>query len=110
MYADVADYYEWKFNRRATGLVISGIMFAIKFGIAIGGFVSLKLLAAFHYVPNQVQTPEAITGIKLLFSVIPAVLSLVYGLILIFYPINEAKLLQIEADLKERKAVGAGAA
>jgi GPH family glycoside/pentoside/hexuronide:cation symporter len=104
MYADVADYYEWKFKRRATGLVTSGIMFAIKFGIAIGGFLTLQLLAAFHYVPNQAQAPEAITGIKLLFSVIPAALSLVYGIILVFYPINEAKLLQIEADLKARKA------
>jgi GPH family glycoside/pentoside/hexuronide:cation symporter len=104
MYADVADYYEWKFKRRATGLVTSGIMFAIKFGIAIGGFVSLQLLALFHYQANQVQTAEAITGIKLLFSVIPAGLSLVYGVILIFYPINETTLLQIEADLKARKA------
>ncbi len=104
MYADVADYYEWKFNRRATGLVTSGIMFAIKFGIAIGGFFTLKMLAAFHYVPNQAQTPEAIMGIKLLFSVIPAVLSAVYGLLLIFYPINETFLLQIESDLKARKA------
>ena len=109
MYADVADYYEWKFGRRATGLVISGIMFAIKAGIAIGGPLTMAILAAHHYVPNQAQTPEAITGIKLLFSVIPAVLSLVYGLILIFYPINEAKLLQIEADLKARKAGEMGA-
>jgi GPH family glycoside/pentoside/hexuronide:cation symporter len=104
MYADVADYYEWKFARRATGLVISGIMFAIKFGIAIGGFVTLQLLALFHYAPNQVQTPEAVTGIKLLFSVIPAALSLIYGVILIFYPISETMLLRIEADLKARKA------
>jgi GPH family glycoside/pentoside/hexuronide:cation symporter len=103
MYADVADYYEWKFKRRATGLVISGIMFAIKFGIAIGGFLTLRLLAAYHYVPNQVQSPEAVKGIKLLFSVIPAALSLIYGVILIFYPISEARLQKIEEDLKRRK-------
>jgi GPH family glycoside/pentoside/hexuronide:cation symporter len=103
MYADVADYYEWKFKRRATGLVTSGIMFAIKFGVAIGGFLTLRLLAAFHYVPNQAQSPGAVTGIKLLFSVIPAVLSLVYGVILIFYPINEARLQKIEEDLRKRK-------
>jgi GPH family glycoside/pentoside/hexuronide:cation symporter len=61
-------------------------------------------------VANQEQTPEAITGIKLLFSVIPAALSLVYGIILFFYPINEAKLLDIESDLKARRAAEAGAA
>jgi GPH family glycoside/pentoside/hexuronide:cation symporter len=104
MYADVADYYEWKFRRRATGLVISGIMFAIKAGIAIGGFMTLRLLAAFHYVPNQAQAPEAVTGIKLLFSVIPAAFSLVYGAILVLYPINEAMLQRIEAELGKRRS------
>jgi Na+/melibiose symporter-like transporter len=59
MYADVADYYEWKFARRA---------------------------------------------IKLLFSVIPAGLSLVYGLILTLYPINEAMLRRIEGELKARRS------
>jgi GPH family glycoside/pentoside/hexuronide:cation symporter len=109
MYADVADYYEWKFRRRATGLVTSGIMFAIKFGITIGGPLTMAVLASFHYVAPianqpQNQPAEAVLGIKLLFSVIPAVLSLVYGLVLFFYPINEAKLQEIEADLKARKA------
>jgi GPH family glycoside/pentoside/hexuronide:cation symporter len=104
MYADVADYYEWKFERRATGLVISGIMFAIKAGIAIGGFLTLTLLAVFHYVPNQAQAPETVTGIKLLFSVIPGVLSLVYGSILMLYPIDEPLLQRIETDLKARKS------
>jgi GPH family glycoside/pentoside/hexuronide:cation symporter len=79
-------------------------MFAIKAGIVIGGFATLRLLAAFHYVPNQVQAPEAVTGIKLLFSVIPAGLSLVYGLILTLYPINEAMLRRIEGELKARRS------
>jgi len=104
MYSDVADYYEWKFRRRATGLVISGIMFAIKAGIAIGGFLTLKLLDVFNYVPNQVQTPESIKGIKLLFSVIPGIFALICGLILILYPIDEATLRKIETELKERKS------
>ena len=110
MYADVADYYEWKFRRRATGLVISGIMFAIKAGVAIGGFLTLSLLAVFHYVPNQVQEPGAVNGIKLLFSVIPAALSLLYGLILVLYPIDEPLLQKIEAELAERRAAQPAAA
>jgi Na+/melibiose symporter-like transporter len=69
----------------------------------------MAVLASFHYVAPianqpQNQPAEAVLGIKLLFSVIPAVLSLVYGLVLFFYPINEAKLQEIEADLKARKA------
>jgi GPH family glycoside/pentoside/hexuronide:cation symporter len=103
MYADVADYYEWRSGRRATGLVTSGIMFAIKFGVAIGGFVTLQLLAAFHYAPNQVQAPAALHGIRLLFTVVPAALSLVYGLILLLYPIDETTLRTIESDLSARR-------
>jgi len=37
MYADTADYSEWKWGRRATGLVFSAASFAQKFGWAIGG-------------------------------------------------------------------------
>ncbi|RPI20847.1 MAG: MFS transporter [Acidobacteria bacterium] len=101
MYSDVADYYEWKFRRRATGLVISGIMFAIKAGIAVGGFLTLKLLDIFEYVPNQPQTEGSITGIKLMFSIIPGIFALICGLVLVFYPINEEMLQNIEQDLKE---------
>jgi len=104
MFTDVADFHEWKFGFRATGLVIAGIMFAIKMGVAIGGFLLLKLLDVFGYVANQPQTPETIRGIKLLFSLIPAAFILVCGIVLCFYPINEKLLATIEGDLKQRKS------
>jgi len=104
MFTDVTDYHEWKFGRRATGLIIAGIMFAIKLGVAIGGFLQLRTLDAFGYVPNVAQTPQAVTGIKLLFSVIPAAFIIVCGIILFFYPIDEKMLEKIEVDLKQRKS------
>ena len=79
-------------------------MFAIKMGVAIGGSLQLHLLDVFGYKANVAQTPEAIVGIKLLFSIIPAAFILVCGLVLCFYPINEKLLAKIEADLKERKS------
>jgi GPH family glycoside/pentoside/hexuronide:cation symporter len=104
MFTDITDFHEWKFGRRATGLVIAGIMFAIKLGVAVGGFLQLRILDAFGYVANVAQTPEAVTGIKLLFSVIPAAFIIVCGIILFFYPVNERILETIEVDLKERKS------
>ena len=103
MFADATDFHEWKFDRRATGLVIAGIMFAIKLGVAIGGWLQLRLLDAFGYEANVAQTPEALMGIKLLFSVIPAAFILICGILLCFYPVNEKLLATIEVDLKERK-------
>jgi GPH family glycoside/pentoside/hexuronide:cation symporter len=104
MFTDVTDFHEWKFGRRATGLIIAGIMFAIKMGVAIGGSLQLKLLDVFGYKAHVAQTPGAIVGIKLLFSIIPAAFILICGLVLCFYPINEKLLAKIEVDLKERKS------
>ena len=104
MFTDITDFHEWKFGRRATGLVIAGIMFAIKLGVAVGGFLQLRILDAFGYVANIVQTPKAVTGIKLLFSVIPAAFIIICGIILFFYPVNEKLLETIEVDLKNRKS------
>ncbi len=103
MFTDVTDFHEWKFGRRATGLVIAGIMFAIKMGVAAGGYLILKLLDYFGYVANQAQTPETTQGIKLILSVVPAGFLLVCGVLLVLYPISEKLLVTIEADLRVRK-------
>lgn len=102
MFTDVADFHQWKFGQRATGLVIAGIMFAIKMGVAIGGFLGLYMLGLYGYDKSQTITPEVIGGIKTLFSLIPAGFILVCGLILCFYPINETLLTKMETDLNKR--------
>lgn len=103
MFADVADYHEWKFNQRATGLVTAGIMFAIKLGVAIGGFLGLYLLGGYGYEKGAEITPEIIDGIKFLFSVVPAIFILFSGALLFFYPVDEKLLETIEIELNERK-------
>jgi GPH family glycoside/pentoside/hexuronide:cation symporter len=103
MFADVADFHEWKFKKRATGLVTAGIMFAIKLGVAVGGFLGLYILGQYGYQKDAEITPEIMNGIKLLFSIIPAAFILVCGITLYFYPINDKLLAQIEVDLNERK-------
>ncbi len=45
MYADTADYGEWKKGRRATGLVFSASTMSQKFGWAFGAYVALTLMA-----------------------------------------------------------------
>ena len=103
MFADVADFHAWKFKKRATGLVTAGIMFAIKLGVAVGGFLGLYFLGLFGYSKGVTDTPEVINGIKLLISIIPAAFILVCSIMLYFYPINDKLLTQIVTDLNERK-------
>ena len=100
LYTDVADYGEWKFGRRATGLVFSAAMFAQKMGLTIGGAASGWMLAAYGFVANQEQTPEALMGIRIMFCIIPGALALLNGIILLFYPLNTASTEQMYRELK----------
>ena len=103
MYADTADYSEWKWGRRATGLVFSAASFAQKFGWAIGGAGVGWLLAYFDYVPNAAQSPRTINGILLMMSIIPAVGALIAVGALWFYDLDEPEVVRISAELEVRR-------
>ncbi len=104
MIADVADYSEWKNNRRATAIIFSAMMVGLKAGLSIGGALTTSLLGYFDYVPNSlVQSESAINGIKLLISVFPAIPFLIGFGLLFFYEINKKMEVQIESDLKGRR-------
>ena len=105
MIADVADYSEWKTNRRATAIIFSAMMVGLKGGLSIGSALLTKILGLFHYVPNSdaVQSETAIHGTKMLVSVFPAIPFLIGAALLFFYEINKKMEVQIETDLKERR-------
>lgn len=103
MYADTADYAEWKFGRRATGIVFSAATFGQKFGWGIGGAITGWLLTIFNYVPNADQSPEALLGIKLMLSIIPGILMILSVGLLFFYDLSEPFMEKVQADLAERR-------
>ena len=106
MFADSADYSEWRTGRRATGLIFSAAGMSNKLGWAIGGPLAVWLLASFGYQASVAQTPHALHGILLLFTVIPAVGFLLTGLGMIFYPLNEARMKKLQGELQERQVNG----
>ncbi len=103
MYADTADYAEWKRGRRTTGLVFSASTMAQKIGWALGAFVALRLMAGVGFEANQLQTEESKRGLRLLFSLIPATLGILSMILLFFYPLGDEKIEQISADLQQRR-------
>jgi glycoside/pentoside/hexuronide:cation symporter, GPH family len=106
MIADVADYSEWKNNRRATAIIFSAMMVGLKGGLTIGSALLTKILGVYNYIPNSntAQTETAIHGTKMLVSVFPAIPFLVGAALLFFYQINKKMEVQIENDLKQRRA------
>lgn len=104
MYADVADYGEWRSGRRSTGLVFSAAMFAQKMGLTIGGAGAGALLSLIGFVANQDQTPEALEGLRIIFSLVPGALALCNGLVLLLYPIREETVEQMGRELAASRA------
>ena len=105
MIADVADFSEWKNNRRATAIVFSAMMVGLKLGLTIGSSLVTQILSSYGYVANSElgQSSEAILGTKLLVSVYPAIPFLIGVALLFFYEINKSMESQIEFDLKQRR-------
>jgi GPH family glycoside/pentoside/hexuronide:cation symporter len=105
--ADTADFAEWKFAARSTGLVFSATTCAQKAGMGIGAAVAGMILDRSGYVPNAEQAEQsamAIKGILLMMSLIPAVG--LAGLALAFtgYGLTEPLSRQIRAELAARRA------
>lgn len=101
MYADAADYSQWKTGRRATGLVFSASSMTQKLGWTVGGAVTLWLLAFYGFEANTVQSEQTIQGIKRMMGLVPALAALVSGLFMIFYKLNETSMEEIMTDLEK---------
>lgn len=106
MIADVADYSEWKNNRRATAIIFSAMMVGLKAGLSIGSSLVSWILGKYNYLPKSTtgQTETAINGIKMLVSIYPAIPFLIAVGLLFFYKINKKMEVQIESDLRQRRA------
>ncbi|MFV1980974.1 MAG: glycoside-pentoside-hexuronide (GPH):cation symporter [Rhodothermia bacterium] len=102
MLADAADYSEWMTHRRATGLIFSAGTLSMKVGTAVAAAASGWMLAWYGYAANVEQTAEALLGIRLLFSLIPALVGVVLLVVFQFYKLDESLLDRIEADLIQR--------
>lgn len=103
MYADTADFSEWKTGRRATAMIFSAASFAQKLGGALAGAIMGWLLAGLGYVANQVQTNSSEQGIVLLMTIIPGLFALLAVLVIKFYPLSDNRLEEIQLELRSKK-------
>jgi GPH family glycoside/pentoside/hexuronide:cation symporter len=102
MYADTADYNEWKHGRRATAMTFSAATFAQKLGGSLGSAGMLWILAAIGYAAKQAQSGASQTGIALLQTVIPGVFALIAVGVTSFYNLTGKQLEKIQQELKNR--------
>lgn len=111
MIADVADYSEWKTNRRATAIIFSAMMVGLKAGLSIGGALVTWILGLYGYIPKNsavagheiVQPHSVAEGARMLVSVFPSIPFLLGVGLLFFYAIDKKMEVKIEAELKQRR-------
>lgn len=103
MYADTADYTEYKTGRRATAMTYAAATFSQKLGGALASFVIGGALTAVGYVANASQTEESQQTLRLLMSLAPAAVALLSVLILAFYGLNRTKMEAVTTELLRRR-------
>ena len=107
MIGDVADHVEYENHRRATGFCFSGIVLALKLGLGFGGAIAGIIISMFGYVSGDVfvQNDSALMGIRLVSSIIPALLFAVGVVALHFYPITKEYNENMQAELAARRRI-----
>ena len=108
LYGDVADYGEWKFGRRSTGLVYSASLFAIKTGVVVAGFLLPLFLDSFRLCEQMSRRrtrPSSASSWP--FRSRPALCGLLNAVALLIFPLNQKRVDEIERDLTSRRAAAA---
>ncbi len=104
IFADVADYSEWKTGRRFTGIVFATICFALKAGLALGSASFLWIMSGmFGYDPKHPELPQAVHGFRVCTGLVVGILFAVCTLLLISYKLNKRVTLQMAGELAERR-------
>jgi glycoside/pentoside/hexuronide:cation symporter, GPH family len=108
IYTDAADFGEWKFGRRATGLIMAASLFALKLGLTLGGAaVGLDPraygfeagVAAVGRDDDRHSTPDELLPGRLRHRR--------WSLIMFLYPLNDKMMVTIEEDLTARRGEAA---
>ena len=104
MLADTVEYGEYKSGIRSEAVVFSVQTFTVKFGSAIAGFIGAMVLSLVGYVPNAVQTPETVLGLRVMMFIMSALLIMVIlCLYLKFYKLNGSFYFNILKELSKRR-------
>jgi Na+/melibiose symporter-like transporter len=104
IYADVADYSEWKTGRRFTGIVFATIGFALKSGLALGSSSFLWIMSLmFQYDTKNPDLPHAVQGYRVCSGICVAVLFAICTVLLVSYKINKSMTMKMAEELVRRR-------
>lgn len=106
MAADVVDLDTLQTGEPRAGLFFAMFQISVKLADALGAGLALFLVGSFGFLAERcaTNTPEAITGLGLVYVLFPIVLWIPAVYLLWTYPITPEKQKQIRRDLEAREA------
>lgn len=105
MTADVCDLDELNSGKRREGIFGAIYWWMVKFGFAIAGGLSGLIISYVGLTPGAAEQPEgAVTGLRLFFSGVPMLGTLIAMFVMRNYDLDEARAREIQAELARRKA------
>ena len=102
-FSDTADYGELKQGKNIRAINMGLVLIPIKLGVLIGGSIQAYRLAAIGFAPGTTD-PAVIRGIHQTATLIPPFIMVLALIAMAIYPLNKKKVLEIQAELKARKA------
>ena len=103
VYSTVVDYTKWKSGKDLKPFMMSLFSLTPKIATTVGAAVLGFGLVAVGFVKDNV-TPQAIQGIKVLMSGLPAILAAICIVAMILFPLTDKKVIEMQEDM-ERKGM-----
>lgn len=102
--ADTVEYGEWKTGIRTEGITYALFSFTRKTGQAVGGALAAFALAWGGYAAGAAQQSEqALLGIRAGAGLLPMVFAILALLVMLVYPLTDAKHKEIVAEIQARR-------
>ena len=104
MTADVCDLDELNSGQRREGIFGAIYWWMVKFGLAFAGLSSGLIMWLVDFTPDAATQPEgAVTGMRIFYSVLPIIGTVIAMLVMRNYDLTEEKAIEIQAKLAKRK-------
>ena len=102
--ADCVEYGTYITGKRSEAITFSIQTFSTKLGTAFGGSVAIWFIALFGYNGLvETQTPQALNGIWIANSLVPAIGALIALIIFaLFYKLDEKEVADMMQEIKNR--------
>jgi glycoside/pentoside/hexuronide:cation symporter, GPH family len=109
MTADVCDLDELATGKRREGIFGAIYWWMVKLGFAVAGLLSGAIMAFVAFTPGApVQPDGAVDGLRLFYSGVPIVGTLLAMWFMRDYDLDERRALEVHAELERRKQRGTG--